>query len=151
MRVQRTSVGRVVAQVVVGYFENIVAGKITERVAVFCATFNVPRPPKIYIYIYIYTNTHFNKSFFLMCIILWMYTWQLKNREAVVTSQTTWVSARAYMLRLLHRRNKHDNSHYRVYEMIIHTYDRIWFVCDFLGMNVYIWNANLCSNIKGYK
>ncbi len=31
-----------------------------------------------------------------MCIILGMYTWQLQNREAVVTSQTTWVSVRAY-------------------------------------------------------
>ncbi len=51
-----------------------------------------------------------------MCIILWMYTWKLKNGEAVVTSQTMWVSARAYMLRLLHSRNKHDNSHYRLYD-----------------------------------
>ncbi len=31
-----------------------------------------------------------------MCIILGMYTWQLKNEEAVVTSQTTRVSATAY-------------------------------------------------------
>ncbi len=41
-----------------------------------------------------------------------------KNGEAVVTSQTAWVSARAYMLRLLHSRNKHDNSHYRLYKII---------------------------------
>ncbi len=47
-----------------------------------------------------------------MCIILGMYTWQL-NGEAVVT-QSTWVSARANMLRLLQGRNKHDNSHYIV-------------------------------------
>ncbi len=25
------------------------------------------------------------------------------------------------------------------------------YACDFLEMNVYIWNANLCSDIKGYK
>ncbi len=31
MRIQRTSVDRVAAQVAVGYFENTVAGKITER------------------------------------------------------------------------------------------------------------------------
>ncbi len=28
---------------------------------------------------------------------------------------------------------------------------RIWFVCDFLEMNVYIRNDSLCSDIKGYK
>ncbi len=56
--------------------------------------YNVPLPPKVYI------------DTLLMCIILGMYTWQLKNGEAVVTSQTTWVSARAYMWTLLHRRNK---------------------------------------------
>ncbi len=49
-----------------------------------------------------------------MCYILVIYTWQLKNGEAVVTSQTMWISARAYMLRLLHSKNKHDNSHYRL-------------------------------------
>ncbi len=49
-----------------------------------------------------------------MCIILGTYTWQLKNREAVVT-QCTWVLARAYMLRLLHSRHKHDNSHHWLY------------------------------------
>ncbi len=77
------------------------------RVCGFWATFNS-----------IYRQIQIKKILLLMCIILGMYTWQLKNGEAVVTQQTTWVSARAYMLRLLHSRNKHDSSHYRLYKII---------------------------------
>ncbi len=102
------------------------------RVSFFWATFNVLRPPRVYIDKYI-----FKYILLLMCIILGMYTWQLRNREVVV-SQTMCVSARTYMLRLLHSRNKHDNSHYRLYKIITYDYDRIWVVCDFLEMNVYI-------------
>ncbi len=80
-----------------------------------------------------------------MCIILGMYTRQLKNGEAVVT-QTTWVSARAHTLRLLHSRNKHDNSHYKLYKIINTITIEYGLYVIFLR-----WNANLCSDIKGYK
>ncbi len=72
-----------------------------------------------------------------MCFILGMYTWQLKNGEVVVT-QTTRVSARAYMLRLFHSINKYDNSHYRYDNKHTITIEYGLFVCDFLEMNVYI-------------
>ncbi len=80
-----------------------------------------------------------------MCIILGMYTWQRKNGEAVVTSQTMCVSARAYMLRF-YTAEINMTSHYRLYK-IINTITIGYGLCDFLEMNVYICNAHLCSDL----